>query len=48
MKRRIRRTFTDEFKEQMVDLFNAGKSRIEIIREYDLTPSLFNNLGKTI
>ena len=39
MEKRPRRTFTEEFKKQMVDLYNAGKSRTEIIREYDLTPS---------
>lgn len=46
MTRKIRRNFTDEFKKQMVDLFNAGKPRSEIIREYDLTPSSFNNWVK--
>lgn len=39
MEARPRRTFTDEFKKQMVDLYNAGKPRSEIAREYDLTPS---------
>ena len=43
--RRIRRNFTDEFKQQMVQLYNNGKPRSEIIREYDLTPSA---LGKWI
>ncbi len=42
MSRRTRRTYTEEFKKQMVDLFNAGKARAEIIREYELTPSAFN------
>lgn len=46
MTRKIRRNFTDEFEKQMVDLFNAGKPRSEIIREYDLTPSSFNNWVK--
>ena len=31
------------FKKQVVNLYNNGKSRSEIIREYDLTPSAFNN-----
>lgn len=37
--RKERRTFTKEFKQQMVELYNAGKPRVEIIREYELTPS---------
>ena len=37
--RRAKRTYTDEFKQQMVQLHNSGKPRSEIIREYDLTPS---------
>ena len=43
--RRVRRNFTDEFKKQMVQLYNSGKPRSEIVREYDLTPS---TLGKWI
>lgn len=41
--RRNRRTFTDDFKKQIIQLYNNGKSRTEIIREYDLTASAFNN-----
>jgi len=37
--RRKRRTFTTEFKSQMVQLFNNGKRKSDLIREYDLTPS---------
>ena len=36
---RQRRTFTPEFKLQMVKLYESGKSRAAIAREYDLTPS---------
>ncbi|WP_139994894.1 transposase, partial [Kurthia sp. Dielmo] len=36
---RQRRTFTPEFKLQMVKLYENGKSRADIVREYDLTPS---------
>ncbi|HCV5886047.1 TPA: transposase [Staphylococcus aureus] len=36
---RARRTFTPEFKLQMVRLFENGKSKSDIVREYDLTPS---------
>lgn len=39
MEKRPRRTFTEEFKKQMVELYNAGKPRAEIAREYELTPS---------
>ena len=41
--RRERRNYTEDFKKQVVNLYNNGKSRSEIIREYDLTPSAFNN-----
>ena len=44
--KRERRKFKEEFKKQVVDLFNAGKSRSEIIREYDLIPSVFNRWVK--
>ncbi|SMD17241.1 transposase [Sporomusa malonica] len=40
--RRAKREFTDQFKQQMVQLYNSGKPRSEIIKEYDLTPSAFN------
>ena len=36
---RKRRTFTTEFKKQVVALHENGKSRQEIVREYELTPS---------
>lgn len=36
---RERRTFSSEFKLQMVRLYENGKPRNEIVREYDLTPS---------
>ena len=42
MSKRERRTYTKEFKQQIIDLHNAGKTRAEIIREYDLTPSAFD------
>ena len=34
-----RRTYTDEFKNQMVELYNSGKSKAEIAKEYDVSPS---------
>lgn len=39
MTKRIRRDYTDEFKNQMVQLYLNGKARSEIIKEYDLTAS---------
>lgn len=43
--RRQKRTYTGEFKQQIVSLYNNGKPRAELIKEYDLTPSA---LGKWI
>ncbi len=42
MTKRSRRTFTKEFKEQIVQLHLSGKPRSEIIKEYELTPSAFD------
>lgn len=39
MAKRQRRTFTEEFKQPVVQLYQNGKPRKEIIREYDLPPS---------
>ena len=39
MTRRQRRTFTPEFKLQLVKLYESGKSRSDIAKEYDITPS---------
>ena len=43
MPRRARREFTEEFKLQMVKLYNNGKPIVEIVKEYDLTRSAFMN-----
>lgn len=43
MSRRERREFTEEFKLQMVKLYNSGKPIVEIVKEYDLTRSAFMN-----
>jgi len=40
---RKRRVFTDEFKEQIVQLFLNGKSKAEIRKEYDLYASTLDN-----
>ena len=37
--RRDRRTYTPEFKLQLVKLYENGKPRADIAREYDITPS---------
>ncbi|MEC0668157.1 IS3 family transposase, partial [Priestia flexa] len=39
MTKKVRRTFTEEFKQQIVQLYQNGKPRKDIIREYELTPS---------
>lgn len=42
MTKQKRCSFTDEFKQQMVMLYTNGKSRSEIIKEYDLIASVFD------
>ncbi len=44
--KRPRRTFTPEFKKQMVQLYENGKPRADIIREYELTASAFDKWVK--
>ncbi|GEK35661.1 hypothetical protein KSI01_31940 [Kurthia sibirica] len=44
--KRTRRTFTPEFKSQLVRLYESGKPRADIIREYDLTASAFDKWVK--
>ncbi|MCZ1397161.1 transposase, partial [Enterococcus faecium] len=39
MSKRTRRTFSQEFKQQIVNLYLAGQPRLEIIREDELTTS---------
>jgi transposase len=46
--KRERRSYTDEFKKQMVHLYNAGKPRSEIIREYELSSTAFDRWVKRI
>ncbi len=40
--KRPRRTYTDEFKEQIVQLYKNGKRKCEILREYELSSSLID------
>lgn len=42
MSRKPRRQFSDDFKQQIVDLHKAGMKRSDIIKDYDLTPSSFD------
>ncbi len=37
--KRARRTYTDEFKSQIVQLYQNGKRKSNLIKEYSLTPS---------
>ena len=39
---RSRRTFTPEFKQQLVDLYHSGKRKYDIVREYDIAKFLLN------
>ena len=39
---RQRRTFTSEFKQQLVDLYRSGKRKCDIVREYDIASSLLD------
>jgi len=43
MTKRKRRIFTKEFKKQVVQLYLNGKSKSEILKEYDLYASTLNN-----
>ena len=45
MSRRPRREFTEEFKLQMVKLYNSGKPIVEIVKEYDLKKSMHTELS---
>lgn len=40
--RRKPRSYTDEFKKQLVDLYHSGKHKCDICREYDIANSLFD------
>lgn len=40
---RERRNYTDEFKQRIVELYNSGKPRAELVREYELTPSALSS-----
>lgn len=44
--KRTRRIFTPEFKSQLVRLYESGKPRADIIREYDLTASAYDKWVK--
>ena len=44
--RRPRRTYTDEFKNQLVQLYLNGKRKCDIIREYDISSSLLDKWNK--
>ena len=39
---RPRRTFNDEFKNQLVQLYRSGKRKSDIVREYDIASSLLD------
>ena len=41
-KRRKPRSYTDEFKQQLVQLYHNGKRKCNICREYDIATSLLD------
>lgn len=41
-KPKTRRSFTPEFKQQLVDLYKNGKRKCDIIREYDISSSMLD------
>lgn len=41
-KRKQRQTYTEEFKTQIVLLYQNGKRKCDIIKEYDVAPSLLD------
>ena len=45
---RDRRNYTDEFKQKMVELYNSGKPRTELVREYELAPSALSSWNQKI
>ena len=40
--KRPRRTYTDEFKNQVIQLYKNGKRKCDIVREYDIAHSLLD------
>jgi transposase len=46
--KRERRSFSDEFKHQIVQLYNAGKPKSAICREYELVPAVVDRWIKRI
>ena len=46
--KRARREYSEEYKWQMVQLYNSGKHRAEIIREYDLSGTALDRWVKRI
>ena len=44
--RELHLKYTDEFKQQLVELYRSGKRRCDICREYDIATSLFDKWVK--
>lgn len=40
--KKTRRSYTSEFKSQMVQLYQSGKRKCDIIKEYDIVPSMLD------
>ena len=48
MEKRVRRTYSEEQKKQLVEMYHRGKPRSEIVREYELTSSALDRWIKRI
>ena len=46
--RRKPRKYTDEFKQQLVELYRSGKRRCDICREYDIATLLWSSIFVTL
>ena len=46
--RKERKVFTEEFKIQLVQLYNNGKRRVDILREYGVAATAFDTWVKRI
>lgn len=40
--KRPRQTYTDEFKKQLIQLYNNGKRKCDLLKEYDISASLLD------
>ena len=46
MNKRPRKSYTEDFRKQMVQSYASGKASADIVRQYDLTSSALNRWKK--